>query len=297
MSSARDILEKVASGEMTPEEAADKIDVALSDAFETYLECVQSGSYEEHDYTAGDVQQNLDYLYGKIFEYFPEIPDHKYTFKEVPEVFADSFSPAAYLAYHLDTYDSNMILTNPGNMGGDLGCTLAHEGYPGHMFQSIYTRSVSDHPYMELVASTGYKEGWAQYVEVKAAALFFDATEDQAKLYESETLLDLLLMARIDIGVGYEGWTAEDSANYINDLLGVKFLTADSLTDLVELVAMDPCYALKYAGGYLLTVETFDKIAALDDSLTLKDIHTLYLNAQTGTFEQIYETVKRELGK
>ena len=47
----------------------------------------------------------------------------------------------------------------------DFGVTVAHEAYPGHMFQSLYTRSHTSHPYMFLSASTGYLEGWATYVE------------------------------------------------------------------------------------------------------------------------------------
>ncbi len=292
------ITRSLTNSQITPEEAAERVDAALVDCFNVYLEAASSGSAGlQHDYTAGDIQQNLDYLYGKIFEYFPEIPEHKYVFKEVPEVFADSFSPAAYLGYHLDTYDSNMILVNSSKAEGDLGATLAHEGYPGHMYQSVYTRSVATHPYMSIVGSTGYKEGWAQYVQVKAATLFFDASEEEAKVYEAETLLDLYLMTRIDIGVGYEGWTKEEAAQYINDLLGFPLISADTIADAYELVAVDPGYSVKYGVGYILTVDTFDKIAELDPDLSLKDIHKLYLDAQTGTFEQIYETVKRELGK
>lgn len=278
------------NSQMTPEQAIEKCDKYMVDAFNGYLQ----GGFAQHDYTAGDVQENLDFLYGKIFEYFPEIPDHEYVFKQVPEVFADSFSPAAYLAYHVDKFDSNLILINTAAASDDFGVTVAHEAYPGHMYQSIYTRSICDHPYMYIFDSIGYNEGWAVYCEVNSPT-FFGATQEEQYAYLCEDILDVLLMARIDLGVNYEGWDAEDAATYINGLLGINLLKAENLQDVVNLVTEDPCYAVKYGLGYIALTDTLDQIQALDPSLSIKEIHKLFLDSQPATFEQIYETAKRHL--
>ena len=49
--------------------------------------------------------------------------------------------------------------------------------------------------------------------------------------------------------------------------------------------------------GYYEITETLDKIQALDKDMDTKELHTIYLNAQSGTYEQIYESAKRQLGK
>lgn len=284
------LVRRKTNSQLTPEEAIEKCDEYLLEAFTGYV----AGGFIQHDYTAGDVQENLDFLYGKIFDYFPEIPDHKYTFKMVPEVFQDSFSPAAYLAYHVDKTDSNLILINTAAAHEDFGITVAHEAYPGHMYQSLYTRSICDHPYMYIFESIGYAEGWTEYVETHAP-IFFGATEEEQYSYQCEDMLDTLIMSRIDLGVNYEGWTAEDAADYINDLLGMKLLKAESLQDCVDLVTEDPCYAVKYGLGYVNLTETMEKIRALDPDMTPKEYHKLFLDSQTGTYEQIYEVAKRHL--
>ena len=90
-------------------------------------------------------------------------------------------------------------------------------------------------------------------------------------------------------------WDAEDAATYINGLLGINLLKAESLQDVVNLVTEDPCYAVKYGLGYIALTDTLDQIKALDPSLSIKEIHKLFLDSQPATFEQIYETAKRHL--
>ena len=284
------LIRRETNSQLTPEQAIEKCESYMKDALIGYVQ----GGFTQHDYTAGDVQENLDFLYGKIFEYFPDIPEHEYVFKQVPEAFQDSFSPAAYFAYHLDRYDSNLILINTAGSSNDFGTTVAHEAYPGHMYQSLYLRSICDHPYMYIFDSVGYAEGWAVYVEVNSPT-FFGATQEEQYSYLCEDILDTLLMARVDLGVNYEGWTSEDAATNINAILGVNLFKAEDLQDLVNLVTEDPCYAVKYGLGFICLTDTLDKIQALDPSMTAKEIHKLFLDSQSATYEQIYETAKRHL--
>ena len=303
------IVRKDTNSQTTPDEAAAYCDEYLKQCYVDILTGYMNGDYsDDHDYTKGDMQENLDYLYGQIFEYFPEIPDHEYVFKEVPEAFRDSFSPAAFLAYHIDRYDSNLLLVNSAKDSGDFGTTVAHEAYPGHMYQSVYTRSVTDHLYMVISTPDGYAEGWAEYVEVNSPQ-FFGASEDEVKYLKQETRFNTLLMARIDLGCNYEGWTCEEACDYINDILdeavvevvgksmGMDILTPDAIMDAYLLVANDPGYAVHYGIGYIVLTNTLDEIQELDPSMSKKELHKLFLDCQTAPFEQILETAKRKLGK
>ena len=245
--------------------------------------------YLDHDYSAGDTRDNLDYLYGQIQEAFPPIPAHDYRLMTVPEVFADDFAPAAYLGYHLDTYDSNIIITNEAATGRPLGINTAHEGYPGHMYESVYHRAVTNHPYMYLAASIGYVEGWATYVQDYSYRYF--STTAAATLVNIEDQLNTLLFARFDVGVNYEGWDLQDCADWYGDLMGMS-VPADSLQDAYNIVLSSPCYGIKYGAGF---INTGMIIAQLHDEFpdaTEIEIHTAYLNAQEGTFEQVLENAR-----
>lgn len=52
----------------------------------------------------------------------------------------DQFSPAAYLVPPIDDASENTIIINLKTMEEDtrLLDTIAHEGYPGHMYHYIY---------------------------------------------------------------------------------------------------------------------------------------------------------------
>ncbi len=265
------------------------------------LAIVGSGSYDwyseyvDHDYSKGDVFDNLDYLYECVADDYPAIPAHEYYLMEVPEVFEEDFSPAAYLGYHLDNYDSNMLIINNGSTSTDVGITFAHEGYPGHMFQSLYTRAHTKHPYMYLSTSIGYNEGWAVYVENYSMRYFSgNGVTDAVKLVGYESQLSLLASTRVDYGIHVENWTLKQCVDYFK-----KFgfsVTEDSFQKYYTLIVTDPAYYAKYGMGYLWTQQTMDDMHAKYPNKSDKEIHTAYLDSLTGTFDQIKKNMEKKLG-
>ena len=250
--------------------------------------------YVNHDYTAGDVQDNLDTLYEAIAEDFPSVPPHEYYMLEVPEVFEDDFSPAAYLGYHLDNYDSNLLIVNNGSTGSDLGITMAHEAYPGHMFQSLYTRGATSHPYMYLTDSIGYAEGWAVYSETYMMMNYFAEDPDSAaaRLIYIEDVNNVIITAYLDYGIHTEGWTLDECVDYFNEATcNMYMVTADSLSEYYTLLVTTPCYSVKYGMGFLHTKEIFDRAHENFPDATDLEIHTAYLNCLTTNFEEIEENL------
>ena len=214
---------------------------------------------------------------------------------DVPEVFQDNFSPAAYLGYHLDNYDSNMLIVNNASVDDDFGITVAHEAYPGHMFQSIYTRDHTSHPYMFLSESTGYLEGWATYTENYSMKYFSDSDNvtDGMKVIKGESLMSLLLGTRVDYGIHVENWSLSDCVDYFNSFgFGVS---EKSFSKYYTLLVTDPCYYAKYGMGYLWTQKTMDEMHQKHPNATDLEIHTAYLNSLTGTFEQINAYMDKKL--
>jgi len=293
------LFRKQTNSDRGTETSTQQLETVLNNIGQTYASLAQSSDmtwiydYYLHDYTAGSVDQNLQFLYKAIANDFPEIAEHSYRLMEVPEVFEDSFSPAAYLGYHLEDFNSNLIITNNGSLGTDLGITVAHEGYPGHMFQSIYTRMVTDHPYMYINDSVGYSEGWAVYAETFSIN-YYEDNATVGTIVQIEDEWNTLLTARCDIGIHCEEWTVQDCADFFSESLGYE-VSASDLQTYYNLLLSDPCYSAKYGIGFVNTGLTIQ--AAIDKypDKSYKEIHTAYLNAQTGTFEQIEEHMMAEL--
>lgn len=250
--------------------------------------------YSSHKYSKGDVNKNLDYLRNAVKKDFPNIPSHQYYLMEVPKALEDNFSPAAFLGFHLDNFDSNMIIVNNKNVDKDFGVTVAHEGYPGHMFQSLYTRANTKHVYMYVSGSTGYKEGWAVYCENYSMRYFSgNGMSDAAKYAKNENDIMMLLETRVDYGIHAEGWTIEDCVSYMNS--HGLLVTKSSLKRIYTLLVCDPCYYVKYGMGYVWTSKVMDNMRNQYPNASDKQIHTAYLNGLTGTFSQIEANMKKTL--
>lgn len=79
----------------------------------------------------------------------------------------DYLSPAFYLTPPLDTGTPNVIYINRSgrHSGPELVSTLAHEGFPGHLYQTTSFASCQPEDIRYLISCGGYVEGWATYVE------------------------------------------------------------------------------------------------------------------------------------
>lgn len=245
-------------------------------------------AFSTDNYSVGDMDANLQYLLNTISSDFPELPAHSYNTMDVPEALQANFSPAAYLGYHLDNYNSNLVLTNPANINDVFGTVCAHEGYPGHMYQSVYSRTICEHPYMYLTASIGYVEGWATYVQYYSYKYFTDdplVMSARIALY----LTDTLMMAYADIGIHAYGWNLQELSDHLGELLGTP-VSPDMFTDLYTMLVLDPGYAMKYGCGYVNTGLVLNDLHTQFPDATDLEVYTAYLNAQPATFEQIEAT-------
>ena len=99
---------------------------------------------------------------------FPEPPQTKLEVKYVPEAMEEHLSPAFYMIPAIDNSQQNVIYINRARMGNDmtLFTTLAHEGYPGHLYQTIYYEVRILIQSEVFVDFGGYVEGWATYAEM-----------------------------------------------------------------------------------------------------------------------------------
>lgn len=86
-------------------------------------------------------------LKSKIKNDFPDAPDVNYSIEYISDSLKDYASPAMYFTPQLDNLSVNSIYINPTESDSNtLYATLAHEGYPGHMYQMTYFTSMQSRP-------------------------------------------------------------------------------------------------------------------------------------------------------
>lgn len=191
----------------------------------------------------------LEHLKLQIQDTFPAAPSANYTVKTVSKKLQDFLSPAFYLTAPMDQFTENCIYINPGSNFDDieLFTTLAHEGYPGHLYQTVYSYSTGLAPIRYLLYHGGYTEGWATYVEM----LSYDYTgldKNVARALMLNKDASLSLYASIDMGVHYEGWSLADTEDFLNSY-GITETSV--ISNIYQTIIENPANYLKYYIGYL----------------------------------------------
>lgn len=239
---------------------------------------------------SSDPETILTQLQTSILDEFPEPVSTQFNIKYVHESLEQNLSPAFYMIPAIDASDSNTIYINNYYTNSDnamsLYTTLAHEGYPGHLYETTWFNSTDPHPIRKILSYTGYSEGWATYVEMQSFYWACD-NEDIADVLRANQDFSLGICARVDMGVNYEGWSREDTKTYL-DQYGMG---SDETVDWIfEAVIAEPANYLSYYIGYL-EFEELRQYAqtALDDQFDPVSFHELILTTGPAPFEQIQE--------
>ena len=250
-----------------------------------------------------EISEMLTDLERRIVNDFPVIPGDStsVTVKSVSDSLDDYCAPAFYLTPPLDDTDQNVIYINNKKTpsGLELYTTLAHEGYPGHLYQTVYNNRTSaeegERPVRELLWYGGYLEGWALYVEF----LSFDYASEllKEKGMEQEALftqvekynrsLQLCLYSMLDIMIHYEG----ASYSEISKILESFGITDSASTQAIyTYIALEPCNYLKYYLGYLELTSLQDTAKELwGKEYSDYQFHRFFLDAGPSDFMALNE--------
>lgn len=196
-----------------------------------------------------DVELILEDLQVKMQEDFPNAPQVGYTVKAVHPSLEAYTAPAFYLTPPIDDISQNCIYINEskGDEKLKLYTTLAHEGFPGHLYQNVMERSSSLAPVRSLFGTSGYAEGWATYVEMQSFYYSDVETEVAAYLQKNQSAL-LSLYATADMGIHYNGWTLKDAINFFREY---QITDKQTIQEIYQLIVEEPAHYLKYYIGYL----------------------------------------------
>lgn len=229
----------------------------------------------------------LNRLQKQIEQDFPAPSAVSWQIKEVPEALSAHLSPAFYMTPAIDAEEQNIIYINPAYEPDrtELITTLAHEGYPGHLYQSSFENNDSFHPVRNLPYIGGYTEGWGLYSEFYAYD-YLGVSQEEAKLLRALSSLNYAVCASLDLSIHGEGWSEEDC---------VQYLSAFGITDREQIHALylnileEPANYLKYYLGYLEICRLKESALALSSDLTIYDFHKWFLEMGPAPFSVLRE--------
>lgn len=191
----------------------------------------------------------LEQLQEKMSADFPAPPNTSYSVKYVHPSLEAHLAPAFYLAVPIDDISQNAIYINGSSnyQKMKLYTTLAHEGFPGHLYQNIMERSQGFPPIRSLLGSSGYSEGWATYVEMISYS-YAELQPGLGELLMHDQSALLSLYATADLGIHGEGWSLEEMTAFFGEY---QITDQQVLCDIYQLIVEEPAHYLKYYIGYL----------------------------------------------
>ncbi len=228
----------------------------------------------------------LQDLKEKISGAFPELSDTTVQVKYVPEAMEEHLSPAFYMIPAIDDYEQNVIYVNQAYMGNTLTLftTLAHEGYPGHLYQTVYFSETNPDPVRMSFGFGGYVEGWATYAEMCSYYLA-PLTKQQATLLQKNNSILLGLYSLADIGIHYEGWSLLDTIAFFSNY-GITQTV--KIEEIYDLIIGSPGNYLKYYIGYLEFLELKrDWMKEKGEDFSQKEFHKAVLSVGPAPFELV----------
>lgn len=213
--------------------------------------------------TPTDSATTLNHLKEVMLDDFPAPPETGYTVNYIDDCVADYLAPAFYVIAPIDDYSHNSIYINETTDTTNISyfTTLAHEGFPGHLYQTVMTYESGIEPVRSILNYSGFVEGWATYVEFQSYH-YAGLDDDVATILELNQDATLSLYASTDIGIHYEGWTLEDTKKFWNNY-GIT--NDDTIESIFELIVEEPTHYLKYYIGFL-------KFEELKKETSLKNI-------------------------
>ena len=225
----------------------------------------------------------LSSLQTAILEDFPTPPDCSYEINYVEPALEEYLAPAFYIVAPIDNYKENIIYINDGYISSDIYAftTLAHEGYPGHLYQTVMTYTY-DYPWVRSILNySGYVEGWATYIEMMAYD-YAGLKEDVSSFLSHNQAATLSLYASSDIGLHYYGWDFEEMKAFWE---GYGITNEAVIKEITQLILSEPGNYLKYYIGYIEFLELKDYAKELfGDTYSHKQFHQAVLDIGPAPF-------------
>lgn len=237
----------------------------------------------------------LDDISSKIKDDFPEVNQLNYNIKNVNEEIASDSGVAAY--FNLPAIDGTgvkQLRVNP-NLG-DVNAiktyqTVAHEGFPGHMYQYGYMYEHQTSPYRKILASSNaYTEGYAVYAQYFASKYLTDIDQDILSVIKENELVTYDIFILADIGIHYEGWSFEEFKSFFDEY-GLALDDENALLQYKQLQANPAAFEPYYVGFHEFDNLKTKAMDALGDKFNDKAFHEAILISGNAPFNVVERNV------
>ena len=213
-------------------------------------------------YSSKDFDSLLQTFIELSKKFVPELEEMpEITIKYVYESLEDNFSPACYFVSPIDETRYESIYLN-GKYTDDKNyvfTTLAHEGYPGHLYQNVYTKSLDINDIRRVIRCTGYMEGWATYMELNSYSWVENYTSAPLRVAlqynKYNDILNGLISCRLDLGIHGQGWTQQDCYDWLRTTLDIS---PNDLSSFYEQISEIPSNMSEYFYSYSKLMDMHD---------------------------------------
>ena len=235
----------------------------------------------------------LSYLEGHL-DAFPVLDKVYYNVQYLDPSVANDSIVAYYLSPPVDDMRDNVIKINGNNVSDviDLYTTLAHEGFPGHLYQTNYYIQQQPSLLRTQLTMMGYQEGWGMFAE--GQALYVSGLSEYASEYQKINIeLNYVLSAAVDLGVNGLGWSTKDVSKYLDRL----DLNSSIAKDLYDFATLQPGTILPYGVGIAMFELLENKAKnALGNDFDQKAFNEVLLNDGNRPFEVVEDDVNAYCG-
>ncbi len=289
------LLRSKISDDASAKEAFDYLTKAIRETYYYVTDAILSldGDREEVITTMHTPTEMLDYLRNHL-EGFPKGPDLNYTASYLDPSVANPSIMAYYMTTPVDDLTDNVIRVNGTSISDEdmntLYYTLAHEGYPGHLYQFTWfysqgTNNVIRHD----ISTIGYTEGWAQYVE-KIMLNRSPLSKAAQEVTFANVFLGYDIQAAVDIAVNGLGYDSKQVSNWMNDLGLGSIETAE----MIDMVVDSAGQILPYGYGLTKFWELRERTQqALGDEFDMEEYHLQILTNGPRSFGIVEEDLTR----
>lgn len=208
-------------------------------------------------YNSLDPNTVLAYLKAAIEADFPPIGEVDYQIISAPQALVSLLGStvAFYVVAPVDKADQRQEMTLVGDYTDSAFLTLAHEGFPGHLYQHVFDNTYNDTPYIiSFLDLAGYTEGYANYVE--RYCVKYAQNPSLARLSELANSYSTLVLLMCDLNMHYYG---EDTSSLIADLIGVAEDSA-ILSPVIKQLQFAPGLFIPYYGSGFLFDDLRDEL-------------------------------------
>jgi len=301
------LLQRQIGTDDSTEEIAEKLYLRLEDLYLELGALTAETSASAHNYIGESLsaEQCLPALQTEMKQLFPSPGgSNPVTIKEVPAALADFTAPAYYFTPSIsvcrkgDTSSLENIIYVGKNAQSDstsLFTTLAHEGYPGHMYQNVYfltSQGVNKKNILRYCMDfPGYSEGWALYTELLSFS-YTDGNPTYLEMLRLSREIQLCLLCILDIRIHDGGAGITDITPYLARI-GIR--EPSVVENVYSYLINEPGTYLKYYGGYLELLECKElyrkKCMSEDETYSDLDFHRFFLEHGPDTYVNIRSAI------